>query len=155
MQFTPKTEKEIAEDGLFPPGVYPFEIIGAENKISKKGNEMIELRLRVFHGSEQTLIHDYLLESIAHKLRHAAERLGLIREYNEGALDAADFHGKSGWAKISIQPDKTGAYPDRNTVVDYVVEPVSKSEAEHIKSKANGYAPLEKAKDADGDEIPF
>jgi hypothetical protein len=33
-----------------------------------------------------------------------------------GSLDAIDFVGKTGLAKIGIQKDKTGQYPDKNSI---------------------------------------
>ena len=42
MRVTPKTEKEIYEADLLPDGWYPMTIFKAEEKVSKKGIEMIE-----------------------------------------------------------------------------------------------------------------
>ncbi len=152
MQFKPKTEKELAEAGLLQPGKYPFEVIEAKDTISKaSGNDMIALKLRVFDGARQQIINDYLLESVAHKLRHACDVMGLLEDYNSGELKADSLVGKSGWVKIAIKKDKTGQYNDSNEVKDYVAEKDEKAES-HIKAKSNGYAPQV---DADGDDIPF
>ncbi len=35
MQFTPKTEKQLAEESLLPAGVYDFEVLKAEDAVSK------------------------------------------------------------------------------------------------------------------------
>ena len=122
MRFTPKTEKEIQEDNLLPEGNYSFEISGAEEKISKSGNEMIQLLIRVYKPDGKfNLINDYLLESMAHKLRHCCESCGILDKYDAGALLADDFIGKTGNLKLSIQKDKTGAYPDKNSIKDYIV----------------------------------
>ena len=160
MQFKPKTEKELAEEGLFQAGVYPFEIVEAADKTSKKGNDMIELKVRLF-GNGTQICTDYLLESMGYKLRNAASTMNLLDAYEEGSLDAEDFVGKSGYAKVIIQKDKNGEYPDRNSISDYLTEAeaekhnAGKKESEHIKAKSNGFAPGEKPKDEDGDDIPF
>jgi hypothetical protein len=121
MQFTPKTEKEIQEEGLLPEGVYDFEVVKAEEKTSKAGNQMIELSLHVFDASGKTVfVRDFLMESLAYKLRHCADACGLIEGYESGALIDKDFVGKCGKVKIVIQKDKEGKYPDKNVVRDYI-----------------------------------
>lgn len=124
MKFTPKTEKQIAEDCLRPAGIYSFEIVDATNEISKKGNEMIKLSLRLYSkdGDDCGILSDYLLESLAYKLRHAAIACGLDALYGGGTLDASDFIGKTGDLKLAIKRDKTGQYPDQNSVSDYLLK---------------------------------
>lgn len=144
MQFTPKTEKEVAEAGLLPKGTYDFEIVEAKDKVSKSNNEMIELKVAIYdeNGSAR-FIFDYLLESVAYKLRHAAYACGLGAHYENGVLSAHDFVGKSGQAEVIIQKDKTGQYSDKNSVRDYVVG-------------ANGTAHKNGNASADlNDEVPF
>jgi hypothetical protein len=66
-------------------------------------------------------IRDYLLESMAFKLRHAAEACGLLDKYESGQLMASDFEGKEFRVKVAIKKDKTGQYSDQNSIKDYVV----------------------------------
>lgn len=120
MKFAPKSEKEIAEENLIKPGFYDFEVVDATEKTSKSGNEMIELKLNVFDGDSPRIVIDYLLESMAFKLRHAADACGLLPNYEAGSLLADDFKGKSGKLKIKIDKDKSGQYADKNGVGDYV-----------------------------------
>lgn len=143
MKFTPKTEEQINSENLLPNGIYPFEITAAQDTSSKSGNEMIKLTIKVWDAEgDERLIYDYLLESMAFKLRHAAEVCGLIEKYEQGVLTASDFIGKNGAVKISIRKDKTGQYKDQNQVVDYIVQ----------KTTEHGQAlPSELARD----EIPF
>jgi hypothetical protein len=44
MKFNPTTQDEIDTNALWPKGVYAFNIVSAEQKISWGGNEMFELR---------------------------------------------------------------------------------------------------------------
>jgi hypothetical protein len=122
MKFQPKSKSEIDSDGLLTPGEYDFEIVTAEDTISKSsGNEMIKLKVNVFdaNGGKRT-IFDYLMPSVAFKLRHAAEACGLEDEYESGNLEAFDFEGKTGRCKVNIQKDKSGQYPDKNGIADYI-----------------------------------
>ena len=48
MEYTPRQDREIRDALCLQPGVYDFEVAEATEKVSKKGNDMIELKLRVF-----------------------------------------------------------------------------------------------------------
>jgi hypothetical protein len=126
----PKSAEEIKAESNFPiwaPGIVDFEIRAAEETISKNGNDMIKLTVDVYNseGKKQT-IFDYLLESMAYKLRHCADACGLTAQYESGSLDAIEFEGKSGKCKINIQKDKSGQYPDKNGIADYLVDDAPK-----------------------------
>lgn len=129
MRFQPKTEKQIAEENLRPAGIYSFEIADAKDKVSKTGNDMIELGIRLFdnEGNPCGYITDYLLEKLAYKLRHASVACGLLDKYELGTLTADNFTGKMGELKLIIQKDKSGQYPDKNSVADYVTKKESET----------------------------
>jgi len=131
MQFVPKTDKELSEMNLWPIGEYGFEILeyaalgqnnySTKDTVSKKQNEMIQLVVRVFHEDGRSIvIIDYLLESMAFKLKHAAYACGIGDKYETGKLSANDFIGKTGNLKLKIDKDKDGKYPDKNSVADYI-----------------------------------
>lgn len=123
MQFKPRTEKEITEMNLIQKGEYSFEIVEAEERNSKAGTPMLVLTLRLFNDGLQPCgrVIDYLVENMPHKLRHAAYGCGLGDQYESGQLSANDFRHKHGVARIGIQADKNGVYPDKNVVFDYLV----------------------------------
>ena len=148
MRVQPRTEKEIAEANLWPAGVYNFEIIEADEAASKKGNDMIAMRVRLFRedGTTQT-VNDYLVDTLstAYKVRHCAAASGLIVQYEKGELLARDMIGKTGRCKVSVQKDTSGQYPDKNSITDYVKAP------EGLAGRVNTAPP---PNDLD-DEIPF
>ena len=120
MKFDPKTEDELARESLLPDGIYPFEVLLAADEFSKAGNEMIKLKLNVFGpDGEQVHVFDHLLEKLAYKLRHFAETTGLLADYERGELTAFSCIGKTGYAKIVIDPAKNG-YASKNAVKDYI-----------------------------------
>jgi hypothetical protein len=147
MQFEPKTDKEIQEMNLFEPGEYDFQVLEAHDAFSAKGNEMIKLKL-LFTNDEgrQQIIFDYLMAAIPHKLKHACDCIGHADKYASGSILAEDFINKSGCAKIFIQKDRTGQYPDKNAVADYIVDKV-KGQAKQ--------APISHSSDVLDDDIPF
>ena len=154
MKFAPKTEREIAEENLFPKGEYDFEIVSGHDTISKSsGVEMIELKVRIFdEDGRSSWVTDYLLEKIAYKLRHAAEACGLLADYENGVLEGESFTGKTGRCKVSIQVDKTGAYADKNGIQDYLVPKEGVAERTSAPAKRRQMAAV--GNDL-GDDIPF
>lgn len=125
MKFSPKSEQQI-QDERFPvlkPGKYNFEVFEASEAVSKKGNPMLVLKLKLLDSglNPAGFVTDYLMESVAHKLRHACYVCGLGKHYDSGDIYPELFHGKSGFLDLGIQKDKTGQYPDKNTVLDYII----------------------------------
>lgn len=152
MRFEPKTEREVAEAGLLAPGEYDCECIEGVDDVSKAGNDMIKLRLRVFDADGGTrLITDYLMEKVAYKLRHACFAFGLGEQYEAGRLEGADFTGRSARVKVAIRKDKTGQYPDQNSIADYLVDEAAPNRAA---APARQAASPRQMADLD-DEIPF
>jgi hypothetical protein len=125
MKFTAKTKNEVESANLWDKGNYAFEILEASDEISKKtGKEMIKLKVKIFTdaGKSQN-VFDYLLpDSMEYKLRHVAEACGLLADYEKGEMEAYQFIGKTGYAKVGVSIDKTGAYPDKNQINDYIVD---------------------------------
>jgi len=133
MKFKPKTEKEIAEGNLWLPGNYAFEILEADDQNDqggalkdKNGNDMMKLKVKVVKPTGQSQnIFDYVSgEWMEFKLRHLAEATNLLQEYETGELEAYKLVGKTGVCKVGISKDKSGQYPDRNDIKDYIIDDV-------------------------------
>lgn len=149
MKFQPKQESELNEFSLLENGIYPFQIMYAVDQISKNGNEMIKMTVKIFgNDGREHILFDYLLEAIGYKLRHFAEHTGLLDKYNAGEFSSSDCIGKCGKADIIVQkgqlkPDGS-LYQDRNSVKDY------------IKSDVIQMKPLPKLEnDFTDDQLPF
>lgn len=124
MKFNPLSKQEIQELGVIPPGEYDYQVIEAENAVSKSGNEMIKLKLRIWmpNGSERVLM-DYLMEAMAFKLSNFCEYNGIYDLYQSGELTADDCLGKSG--KLFIRNDKSDQYGLQHKVANYLAPPAS------------------------------
>lgn len=121
LTFQPRTEDELNKTILLPEGEYDFDIIGAEEAVSKSNNPMIKLTLRVYaQDGNTTQVYDYLLAALEYKLKHFCDATGLIAEYESGNLSADMCLNRSGRAMFKIDKDKTGKYDDKNVVKDYV-----------------------------------
>lgn len=122
LKYTAKTEKEIQEEKNMPEGEYSFEISGAEDYVSKAGNEMIKLTVRVFKPDGSfNLVDDYLTEKMLYKILHLCEAVNMQEKYASGVLEPEDFIGKQGKLKLVIQEGKDG-YSDRNSIKDYITD---------------------------------
>lgn len=124
MKFAPKTEKELSEDNLWPVGNYAFEVLEAEEAVDKNINPMFKLKVKVFKdsGASQN-IFDYVSPTwMEFKLRHLADACGLLAEYESGEIEAYQLVGKTGYCKVNISKDKSGQYPDKNSIGDYLAD---------------------------------
>jgi len=141
MNVTPMEEKDLPSN-LLPIGEYHIEVVTAFDKKSKSsGNDMIELKVAIWEDDRiRCYLFDYLLDAIPAKVRHACDSFGLLDKYQSGNLESDDFIGRTGKAKIGIEKDKTGKYPDRNKIVDYCVRTAK---------------PINKQSEAPDDDLPF
>jgi hypothetical protein len=151
MNFQPKTKEEIDAMGLMKAGTYPFTVSNAKDKISKNGNDMIELNLEVFDKEGRAFhIFDYLLEAIPQKLFAFCVSTGMEQKYHSGSLESLDCIGKSGYVEVEVQKGSAnpqgGTYPDKNNVKKYIVKPVG--------AVPDIYVRQEKKEEFDSD-IPF
>jgi hypothetical protein len=123
--YKPKTEEQLAQEGLIPSGtVCDCEVAEAIDKPSKAGNPMITLKLNVFdENGAMRVVFDYIVPSTnfgERKLRHASDAFGLMDKYEAGTVWADDFMHQMG--KIEIGQSKpTPDYPmPKNIVTDYI-----------------------------------
>lgn len=157
--YTPSQPK--AGGGKLPPGKYKAEIIGAEEKISSKGNPMIELSVEIQlpSGHAGPSIREYLVfsEKASWKVDEVLASCGIAVVEGE-PLDVTPelLIGQVGYVETEDETTDRGTFAriarwlhgkEKDAFVG-----TAKQNA-HIKAKADGYAP--KAKDLDGDDIPF
>ncbi len=156
----PKSEEELDIFGLLEDGVYDFEVIKSEDKVSSSGNPMNKVTLKIWEkdGSVR-IMSDYLVFSpvafCLRKIKHFCDAVGISDEYTSGKI-RSDFMGLAGKVELKIKPgdlipdDKLmgkphgSKYPDKNEVKDYIV-----------KSTNDGMKPLPEVKDEFNDDIPF
>lgn len=128
MNFSPKSEKEIA-DAMPQHGMqYDFEVIDAEDKVSAKGNDMIALKLTMYlpNGDEYT-VRDWLVGSDAlpcvAKIQAFCKTTGILEAYGSGTLTAEMCRGLAGRLKLSITDDPQ--YGKSYKVADYIGGPAA------------------------------
>ncbi len=122
MKFTPKTREEALTIKLLEKGNYAFKVLASKEKISQSGNPMIEILIKVWDETgKEHLLYDYLMESFEAKLRHFCYSINLGEMSEKGEFDCELIKSKNGVCRIYIKEDKTGLYPSKNAVADYIV----------------------------------
>ena len=145
--FQPLSEEEIKALNIIEPGIYDFEVLDAQEKISKSGNPMIEMQIKVWdlHGKEKT-ITDYMVSTpkMLYKVKHFCDSVGLTQKYESGSFAPYDCIGKTGKLNLTIQ--KSNDYPDKNSIKDYVV---------YAKMEGSNVSPIKKDDSFINDDLPF
>ncbi len=126
MRFQPLSENELQTATLAPEGIYSYQVIKAEDGISKAGNEKIDLTLKIWNDQGvQALVFSNL--SLIKLLKHFCDVNHMEDNYNSGEITASACQGKSGGkVVIGIASEKPnpygGVYPAKNIVTDYIKE---------------------------------
>lgn len=104
---------------LIPAGDYSFEVISAEDAISKNGNEYIKLNLAITEesGKKHTLFA-YLFN--AWQVYNFCVGINEVELYENGELNPVKILGKKGKVRLDIKKDLAGKFPDQNKVVKYI-----------------------------------
>ena len=130
MKTTPRNEADAARASsraLLKAGWHDAHIAEAVEKPSKRGNDMIELRVLIpdGEGNDRTL-RDWLTNTSlgAAKLRHACAAVDALARYEAGEIGQADFPGHDVRVKIAIE--RRRGYPDQNRIEDYAPAAVSR-----------------------------
>lgn len=120
MKFECRTEDEIIQGSLWQGGIYNCFIIEAQEKTSRRGNEMIEVYVEITRSDgAKKCVRDYLLPQRPMKLLKACKACGVEDKYLAGILSDDDLVGKRGKLKLGIER-ATVEFPRRNVVVDYL-----------------------------------
>lgn len=143
MRFAPLSDKELAEMNMIPEGYYRYKVLEAKDKRSQKGADMIELKIELYMQDRNRQLFDYLLEAMMHKINHFCKANDMLDKYDAGTLTSSDCYGRNGgFVHIAIQKDKTGNYPDKSVIKDYVIEiPEGKGTTSAPKTFGNHDAP--------------
>lgn len=130
----PKSIGKERSFSLLPEGDHVLTIEKATEKVSKSGNPMIEIQYGAEGRSEK--IFEFLVfadaDWSAEKLTSFQRARGIVvNEGDEIEIEADDLVGQDIEAKVKIQKDKTGAYPDKSVIAFYY------DKTKDIKNKVN------------------
>lgn len=165
MRYTPYSEAEIQSMNVMDVGTYDFKVLDVitTNKdgshlTDKNGNDMAKLKLLVWDNElRERIIFTYISGggTFAFKLRHFAQSIGMLHEYENSEFNIHRALDKSGKAEIVIKKgtlknDGSGEmWADRNDVKDFIS--VSDNNV-NIPINRNSSIPASQIED---DEVPF
>lgn len=161
----PMSDEEINNVSLLAPGEYDFFLEDFQLATSKKGNPMLELKIKIIDNQKEHTITDYLVNTAAsqYKIKNYCYAVGLENRYNAGDLQPDRSWLKlRGRCKVDIQEglpktDKiTGQllpggerWPSKNCVSDYIRDAGKEADG-NIESMVPAHM-----KEQFDDEIPF
>jgi hypothetical protein len=152
----PLSREQLKQGDLIEKGTYDFRVEDASEEVSKKGQDMIKLKLRIYMpDGRERLLTDYLTEALEFKFGNFCLATGLYEKYEAREITNWDCIGKSGQCKIGIKIDKEGVYADQNNVVDYVLS--DEAQAAKLEKKVAAAKQAAAASDPGltDDAIPF
>lgn len=159
MRVTPITAEQADEQSVgdpWPAGDYDFKVHEASEGTSSAGNEQIKLTLHVFNRQgQQRIVFDYLssLPKSQWKVRHFADTVGMVRQYETGDMPVRDMVGRPGRCKLRIKP-ADGQYSAQNAVADYLGAKQAETGIAWGPARQPVRAAAPQKRDLD-DEIPF
>jgi len=122
MEFNPTDAGDRSGFSLLPEGLYDIEVVEAEERSSKNGNQMIALTLEVRHpDGYPSRVWDYLVSTPAavFKIKQFCDAAGLTGEFASGTLTEAHCRNRRLKAKIFVEAGREG-YQDRNAIREYL-----------------------------------
>ena len=95
-QFQALPREELKSFMLLPDGEYKFVVVSAEQKTSKNGNAMIEIKIGINGASNNVTVRDWLvnLPSMQYKICEFCDAVGV--PYERGSFTANEILGKTG-----------------------------------------------------------
>ena len=117
MEYSYDENKNPTRFPIFKKGVYQAELVSFEdNLVSKKGNSMCKLNVKVYDGEKSVLVTDYLvdLDSMLWKLKAFMETTGQVWG---SKFDPAKSVGKL--VKVVLQEDEYNGQP-KNVIDGYL-----------------------------------
>ena len=149
---------EDARTGILPVGEYDFEVVTAEDTVSKfnDGEEQIQLNLRIYHDGGVVFLNQWLSPSKSWKIRQFAYAVGLVKQYEAEVLMAADCLDKAGKVKLGQYEDKTGTM--RNSVFKYLETDsfgFIKTSTDDVKDALKTFKATAKTESELPDDMPF
>jgi hypothetical protein len=127
MKFKSLTEEELQMASLVPKGVYDYQVIVAEDKISQAGNEYTSIHLIVWDesGKEHVIFTNMALAKL---LKHFCDVNRMQEEYKSEDIPSEKFLMKNGGKVVlDIEGEKPnpkgGFYRAKNIVIDYIASP--------------------------------
>lgn len=105
--------------GVFEPGgVYAFQVLEAEERVSQKGNPYINMKMVVYVDETERTLYDNLMPQLFDKMRDFCDVTGLAQGFADRNITALQCVGREGFIRMTMKEDKNG----RLQVQDYLAQ---------------------------------
>lgn len=107
---------------LLQAGHGRFKVESAEEALSKKGNPMLALKIRLYDFTNaEAVITEYITGALFYKARNLLRAGGMNIPHGDTKAEwgVLDFEGKQGRCEIGID-DPTGNFPAKNIIKAYL-----------------------------------
>ncbi len=107
---------------LLKAGNGRFKVESAEEALSKQGNPMLVLKIRLYDPTqEEAVITEYMTKALFYKARNLLRAGGMNIAHGDKKAEwgVLDFEGKQGRCEIGID-EPTGNYPAKNIIKAYL-----------------------------------
>jgi len=116
-EYEPKTDAEL-QGPCLAAGEYDATIVQANPRISKAGNSMLELKLRIYSDDGKSFwLSDFLMAKAEWKLKACCAQCGILDAYNDQSLSAEHFVGKE--IRVATKIESSSEYGDQARVKGY------------------------------------
>ncbi len=174
MRYTPYTEAQIQSMNILDEGIYRFKVgdVILNDKFGgplqdKNGNDLAKLKLLAADSEgRDRIIYTFISGdgNFAYKLRHFAQTIGMISDYENGTFNIMRAIGKTGIANVIVKKGTTKSdgsgepWPDKNDIKDFVVDSgmaiAQKAKLTFEKNHENNIHTENKLEQLD-DDVPF
>ncbi len=118
MKYTVINEQGSCTKNILPQGEHIFEIVRAEDLISKNNNAMLKLTLKVEVNKEKFWIYDYLSEKIPWRIKNFMDAINMSQNYSLGEIVPEDCLGEKG--KIKVVQEYSEEYGIQSVISYYI-----------------------------------
>jgi hypothetical protein len=99
-----RSSEPTARPEFVEPGEYTVEVVNAEETVSQKGSDMIELKLRVQPSGATMFDHLVFMESVFWKIDSFRAATGeSVTPDEEVEIQADDLIGRTGRARLTVE----------------------------------------------------
>jgi hypothetical protein len=170
MRYTPYTEAQIQSMNVMDEGIYSFQVLEVivtdkhgRALQDKNGIDMAKIKLLVWdNDNRERFVYTFISGdgNFAYKLRHYAQTLGMVMEYEDGHFDILRTVGKNGKASIMIKKgtmknDGSGEmWADRNDVKDFIVDTIPRAPLHDAPPEQQAAPQVSQTEELD-DDVPF
>lgn len=133
----PMSYDDALKGDVIEPGTYPFEVVEAKDTVSQNGNEMINLKLKLYmpDNSHRTL-YDNLMNSMRHKMAQFCYMHNIGEKYMAGDFSAKDCENASGECEVYLQKSDNPKFDGKPAVGKYLLSEEQSAKKSADKQKA-------------------